>query len=80
MHVSDALALSGLVMLEQRWMELCEKVLNKIVDNPLDVLYPPISFNEGPIRDLRNARPYRVKPSKTNRCRDTFINKCEVIF
>ena len=33
-HYSDALALSGLVTLEQRRMELCKKLFSKIVDNP----------------------------------------------
>ena len=79
-HYSDSLALSGLVTLEQRRMELCKKLFNTIVDNPLDVLHPLIPFNEGPSKGLMNARLYRVKPFKTNRCRDTFINKCAVIF
>ena len=79
-HYSDALTLSSLVTLEQTRTELCKQLFNKIVDNPLDVLHPLIPFNEGPTKDHRNARPYRVKPCKTNRCRDTFINKCAAIF
>ena len=77
---SDALELSGLVTLEKRRMELCKKLSNKILDNPLDVLHPLIPFNEGPSKDLRNARLYHVRPCETNRCRDTFVNKCAVIF
>ena len=34
-----------------------------------------------PLRtSVRNSRTYRVKPCKTNRCHDTFINKCPSIF
>ena len=47
-HCSDALSRSGLVTLEQRRTELCTKLFNKIVENPLDILHPLIPFNEGP--------------------------------
>ena len=54
-HYLDALFRSGLVTLEQRRTELCKKLLNKIVENPLDALHPLIPFNEGPSKDLRNV-------------------------
>lgn len=79
-HYADVLARSGLVTLQYRRTKLCKKLFKKIVDSPLDVLHPLIPFNERPTKDLRNARPYRVKPCKTNRCRDSFINKCAVLF
>ena len=54
---------------------------NKIVENSLDVLHPLITFNELPPKtSVRNSRTYRAKPCKTNRCHDTFINKCPSIF
>ena len=55
-HCSDALSRSGLVTLEQRRTELCKKLFNKIVENPLDILHPLIPFNEGPSKALRNSR------------------------
>ena len=55
-HCSDALSRSGLVTLEQRRTELCTKLFNKIVENPLDILHPLIPFNEGPSKALRNSR------------------------
>lgn len=79
-YCADALARSGLVTLEQRRTEICKKLFNKIEDNPLDVVYPLIPFDERPTQDLRNIRPYRVRPSKTNRCRETFINTFAVLF
>jgi len=79
-YYSDALSRSGLVTSEQRKTELCKQLFNKIVDNLLDVLHPLIPFNERPSKNLRNSRTHYVKPCKTNRCRDTFINKCASIF
>ena len=73
-HCSDALSRSGLVTLEQRRTELCKKLFNKIVENPLDILHPLIPFNDGPSKALRNSRSYRVKPCKTNRCCQTYQN------
>ena len=50
-----------------------------MVENPLDVLHPLIPFNEGPSKYLINTRSYSVKPWKTNRCRDSFVNKCNAV-
>ena len=63
-HYHDALSRSGLV----------------IVANPSNILHPLIPSDEECFTDLRNSRLYRAKSCKTNRCRDTFINKCASIF
>ena len=78
-HYSDALSRSGLGTLQQK-TELGNKLFDKVVENPLNVLHPLIPFNDGSSSDLRNSTSYCVKPCKTNSCRDTFINKCESIF
>ena len=73
----DALIFSGITTLHERRADLCKKLFTNIVNNPSDSLHHLVLFNDR--RDtvnLRHKRPFRVSVCKTNRCRDTFINKC----
>ena len=64
-HYREALQMAGLKTLKDRREDLCLKLFNSIVSNPLDFLYHLLPFdNRDQLMELRRRRPFIEFPLK----------------